>query len=191
MVRDTKAHVGADPALALRTLQDRLPPVRGLVLTRNLRGQPFKSADVKRWLRMNRVVFKTEKVDLLAGEETQALLAAYIDCAGDLDMRLSLRTNCESAPPDLRSLHAAGLLDLFLTPRRATHSGYQAWLDAGHNAGLKMRVQLNVPLHKSLDPETYAQRYRDAGVVVVNLAAYDALAHMECDLCNSVFDIVL
>ncbi len=168
--------------MTLRVLRDRLPPLRGLVLAQNQRGQAFKSADVKRWLRMNRVVFKTEKVDLLSGEKTFEQLPAYIECARDLDMRLSLRTSCEGAPPDLKSLYAAGLFDLFLTPRRATQSSFQAWLDAAQAAGLKMRVQISSPLHKGLDPETYAKRFRDAGVAVVNLAAYDAF--LEVDGCR-------
>ncbi len=168
--------------MALRTIQDRLSPVRGLVLAQNLRGEPFLSADVRRWLRINRVVFKTDKVDMLTGEASAKAFGDYLDYARELDMRASLRTDCLGAPPDLAELRDRGLLDVFLTPRRSTQSGFQAWLERAQAAGLKTRIQIHVPLHKSLDGAEYAKRYKDAGVTAVNLAAYDAF--VETDVCR-------
>ncbi|MDK1020863.1 MAG: glycosyltransferase family A protein [Candidatus Hydrogenedentes bacterium] len=179
MVRNAEAHVEAGPTVALRRTQERLSPVRGLVLAQNLRGERFAIADLSRWLRINRVVFKTEKVDILTAEGAAASFAEYLDCAQGLDMRASLRTDCEGAPPDLKALRDLGLLDVFLTPRRATQPGFQAWLERAHEAGLKTRVQLHVPLHKSLDGAAYAQRYKEAGVTAVNLAAYDAFVRTD------------
>lgn len=163
--------------MTLRISTERIPPVRGLVLAQNVRGDAFKPVDVLRWLRINRVVFKTNKVDLLVSDRTQARFPRYLENAHGLDLRLSLRTDCESRPPDLNGLRDQGLFDLFLTPRRPTYSGFQVWLDAAKSAGIPVRLQLHVPLLKSLDPETYAQRYADAGVVAVNLAASDPFVH--------------
>ncbi len=157
-------------------------PHRGLVLAQNLRGEPFRSTDVRRWMRINRVVFKADKVDLLTGEAAAKAFGDYLAYAHELDMRASLRTDCLGAPPDLKELRDRGLLDVFLTPRRATQSGFQAWLECAHEAGLKTRVQLHIPLHKSLDAQEYAKRYKEAGVVAVNLAAYDAF--VGTDVCR-------
>ena len=182
MVRNAEAHVEAGRTVALQTTKERLSPVRGLVLAQNLRGKPLATADVARWLRINRVVFKTEKVDILTAEEASASFQDYLEYAHGLDMRASLRTDCEGAPPDLKALRDRGLFDVFLTPRRPTQSGFQAWLDRACAAGLKTRVQLHLPLHKSLDAPAYAQRYKDAGVCAVNLAAYDAF--VRTDVCK-------
>ena len=132
MVRNAEAHVEAGRTVALRRTQERLSPVRGLVLAQNLRGERFAAADLSRWLRINRVVFKTDKVDILTAEGAAASFAEYLDCAHGLEMRASLRTDCEGAPPDLKELRDLGLLDVFLTPRRATQSGFQAWLECGN-----------------------------------------------------------
>ena len=149
------------------------------MLAENLRGQPFLPADVRRWLRINRVVFKTDKVDILAGEDSAGAFGEFLAYAHELDMRASLRTDCLGQPPDLKELRDLGLLDVFLTPRRATQSEFQTWLERAQEAGLKTRIQLHVPLHKSLDVEAYAQRYKEAGVTAVNLAAYDAFVQTE------------
>ena len=172
MVRNAKAHVAAHAA-ARPHAEERLSPVRGLVLAQNLRGEPFHLADLKRWMRLNRVVYKADKVDLFVGERTADSAGELLSYADGLDMRLSLRTDCESAPPDLSALGEQGLLDVFLTPRRATQSALQAWLDAAHAAGLPIRLQLHAPLQQGLDAASSADRYRDSGVVAVNLTAFD------------------
>ena len=41
------------------------------MLAQNRRGEPFRPADLRRWLRINRVVFKTDKVDILTGEAAE------------------------------------------------------------------------------------------------------------------------
>ena len=44
--------------------------VRGLVPTVNEHGTPYDRSEVRRWIRINRVVFKAEKIDLLISEST-------------------------------------------------------------------------------------------------------------------------
>ena len=124
MVRNAEAHVEVGRTVALQTTKERLSPVRGLVLAQNLRGKPLATADVARWLRINRVVFKTEKVDILTAEEASASFQDYLECAHGLDMRASLRTDCEGPPPDLKALRDRGVFDVFLTPRRPTQAGF-------------------------------------------------------------------
>ena len=43
---------------------ERIPPSRGLILTHNHAGRPFETVNLKRWLRYNRLAFKTAKVDV-------------------------------------------------------------------------------------------------------------------------------
>ena len=85
-----------------------LGSVRGLVPTVNERGVRYGRDGVQRWIRINRVVFKAEKVDLLVSEATFADVDHYIGYAQGLDAVLSVRTRCEFSPPDLQRLKGGG-----------------------------------------------------------------------------------
>jgi hypothetical protein len=182
MVRYPKTPLAAPDDPATASGPRTLGPSRGLVLGENDRGSAYGARDLRRWLRLNRVVFKTDKVDVLlnAGPDAiEARLGRALAFARTLDLRVSLRTACRHAPPDLHSLRTLGLFDLFLTPRRVTDPKFSAWLAAAAEAGVPVRVQLPFPLHATLDAEQYAQTYRDAGVTVVNIAPQDPFVDSE------------
>ncbi|MCL4218885.1 MAG: hypothetical protein KJ052_18030, partial [Candidatus Hydrogenedentes bacterium] len=51
----------------LEVVEPRIPPVRGLAPLHNAGGQMFSALDIKRWLRLNRIVYKAGKVELIEG----------------------------------------------------------------------------------------------------------------------------
>ena len=52
--------------MELIRFEQRVPPVRGLALACNRRGRAYSDLALKRWIRLNREVFKTTKVDVFA-----------------------------------------------------------------------------------------------------------------------------
>lgn len=184
MVRYPETHVAATAQSRLETRRDRIPPARGLVLGQNRRGRRFNTRDLQRWIRINRTVFKADKIDvLLLDEKSQAVLPRLLAYAQTLDLRISLRTDCRLAPPDLTALRDAGLLDVFLTPERMGEPNLSVWMETAHAAKLPIRLQLPFPLHSLNEPASLAAQYREAGVVVVNIAARDHF--MEAGGCAS------
>ncbi len=166
------------PAAAhrLEVRADRIPPSRGLLLDANEHGRAYNPRDVHRWLRLNRVVYKTDKVDYLCDADPEDATRRTADLLGHartLDLRLSLRTSCAGPPPDLARLRSQGLRDVFLTPRRVTDPALSSWLVVAAHAGLPVRLQIPFPLHPTLDAQRFAEQYAAAGVVAVNIAVHD------------------
>lgn len=150
-----------------------LNSVRGIVPTVNAQGVAYGRDEVRRWIRINRVVFKAEKIDLLVSEDTFQEVDQYFSYAQDLDAAISIRTHCEFSPPDLQKLKDAGLFDLMLTPQKVTERILDSWLQEASDADIHIRLQLPTPIDDGLDAAEHAERYSQRGVVVVNLAAYD------------------
>lgn len=166
-----RVDTAAEPTPASVDLQ-RIPPVRGIVPLHNHRGKPYTILDLRRWLRLIRLVHKAEKIDLLA-HGTASLPRDLFDLARQLDARLSWRTDCAVPPPDLKNWRDEGLFDLFLAPRSLKESHLDAWLDACCAAELPVRVQVLAPLEPGFDAEALARRLAEARVCAVNVAAFD------------------
>ena len=154
--------------------------MRGLVLTHNAKGARFDVVDVKRWVRLNRVVFNAEKVDIfLVRPCREDLLRILFDLAPVLDVKLSLRTDCSVPPEDFvkntsfSGIGEMGFFDVFLSPRSLEESHVKQWFEACRDAGLPVRLQLQGPFGEGFDAEAAAQRIADAGPVAVNVALYD------------------
>lgn len=159
--------------MTLERHNDRLRPVRGLVAAHNVRGRPYSETDIAKWLRLNRLVFKASKIDLLGGERAPRIMNMALDRAQELGFRLSLRSDCTEQPPDLQALAARGLLDLFLTPAKLNAESLKGWLDAAKKAALPVRAQLHPPFDGHEDINSIVDRFLSKGVTAVNLAAYD------------------
>ena len=151
-----------------------LAPVRGLVLTRNAEGSQLAGADIGRWIRLNRVVHKTAKIDVLANAPLSPTLPELIAHSREYDVALSLRTDAASPPgDDLDALASEGLYDVFLCPDAVANPHLDAWLEACRRNGLPVRVQLQAPFDGA-DAPALARRLAAAGVPTVNVAASDA-----------------
>lgn len=156
--------------MPLRVEEQRVPPVRGLIALHNQWGKPFADIDLRRWLRLHRLVFNVEKVDALANGNAAERVDDFIDSAREWDLRISLRTDCATPPPELKPLADKGLFDVFLTPANADASNLPAWLAGCRKAALPVRLQL--PAHIS-DVSKVLTLVKDHGVVSVNIAAFD------------------
>lgn len=159
--------------------EQRIPPARGIVSTHNQWGRPIGSVDLKRWIRLNRIVYNAEKIDVLAISGAYALLPELLEQASELDARLSLRTSCDATPPDLRAYKKAGLLDVFLAPPRSDSTKLQPWLDACREAELPCRVQIHGPFEADYDPAPLVELLKSSEVAAVNISAYDPFVKVD------------
>jgi hypothetical protein len=159
--------------MTLEVAPQRIPPVRGLVPVHNRKRQPFSPATVHRWIRLSRTVFKAQKLDLLAAAIQPDIFATYPAFARELHLKVSLRTDCTSEPPDVETLRAWDLFDVFLAPALTAESPELAWFEPCRDAGLPIRVQRFAVAPK--DAEDYVHRARDCGVVAVHLTYFDFL----------------
>src|SRR5690606_24328815 len=98
----------AEAVVNLVRLDPPLLPKRGLVLTHTRRGV-LSDEDVCRWIRLNRLVHRVEKIDVLLVDDQNVLAQAWRDTAQELQIPLSLRTHCEVPPPDVGALRAQNL----------------------------------------------------------------------------------
>ncbi|HEO72521.1 MAG TPA: hypothetical protein ENN80_14780, partial [Candidatus Hydrogenedentes bacterium] len=157
----------------LVSVEQRLFPLRGLVLLQNVKGAPFDSIAVKRWIRLNHAVQGVLKIDVFASGAAASLLPDLLDYAARVDVALSLRTDCTTPPPDLHVLRDAGLFDVYLTPLEPHVPALEPWFDACHDAGVPMRLQLLAPFERGYDVAAVAERIARAGVAAVNVALED------------------
>ena len=157
----------------LEVVEPRIPPVRGLAPLHNARGQMFSALDIKRWLRLNRIVYKADKVDLLLHGAQPAYIEEVLDYSAFLDMRASLRTDASTPPPTPETLRAQGWFDVFLNMGAAAATEFDAWLDACKQADLPIRVQIQAPFAGDFDADTFLDKLTAHGVVLLNVALYD------------------
>ena len=153
--------------------EERLPPVRGIVPLQNKNGKPFSNTDVKRWLRLHRLAFGCEKVDLLADEESISRATMLLSAAAEMGLRISLRVDASFPPPDLRRLEAEGLLDVMLAPCGCSAAHLDAWMGACREAELSFRLQIQGPFELDFNVDAYAERLLSTPPAVVNIAAFD------------------
>lgn len=149
----------------------QVPPVRGLITTHNAKGMAYELTDLKKWMRVNRDLFKAEKVDVLAGNAQWQVLEALLPHANALDVRVSLRTNAAEDPAPLNALAALGLHDVFLCPLSADAPQLIAWIEVCEQLGLPVRLQLCAPFEGLADIEALARRW--GHIKVLNLALSD------------------
>ncbi len=159
--------------MALELLEQTLLPVRGLVLAHNAKGRMLPQADLERWVRLSRFVFKTPKIDLLHRACDLTLLDRLRLATAQLDVRYSLRTACTAPPPPAKRLESANLLDVFLCPARPDAPELLAWVKRCRDAGVPMRVQFTAPFEQNVDVDAIALLVNDAQVNVVNIALWD------------------
>jgi len=153
--------------------EQRIRPVRGIVLTQNASGLPYDVIDVKRWVRINRVELKSEKIDVFARRYDPALFDALFELAAQLDVNLSLRTDCTEPPDTFPGLGDRGFLDVFLCPRSLDAPYLDGWFSACREASLPIRLQVQAPFGPDFDVQGAVDRIVGAGVVVVNVVISD------------------
>jgi Glycosyltransferase like family 2 len=159
--------------------EERLPPVRGLVTLQNAKGKAFAAVDVMRWICLNRTVYKTDKIDLLATPDTMAALPGVLAYAQDLDVKLSLRTGADEPPEIQAHLKSLGLFDVFWCPNRLSMEAVERWCAACQGLGLPLRVQIRPPFPDSFDATTLADTFSRGGATMVNVTVTDPFVGRE------------
>ena len=119
-------------------------------------------------------MFKADKVDLLIGTDSTETCLGYLAEAKHLGLRLSLRTQCATPPPDLKALKDAGLLDVYLTPDAIVTDGLEQWFHAAREAEVPVRIQVPLAFPDHFDVTDYAEHLALHGVKVLHLCAHDS-----------------
>ncbi|NUM52381.1 MAG: glycosyltransferase [Candidatus Hydrogenedentes bacterium] len=130
---------------------ERIGPARGIVFARNARSKSVPAPTLEQWLRLNRAVFKCEKVDVIARADDCETLRLLHAPAEALDVRLSLRVDCTGAPPSAASLRTAQLWDMCLCTPHPDFAELDVWLRTCEQAGLRARVQLDAPFDSGIN----------------------------------------
>ncbi|GMV94342.1 MAG: hypothetical protein AMXMBFR82_41200 [Candidatus Hydrogenedentota bacterium] len=165
--------------VSTRIPEQRIPPVRGIVTTHNQWGRPFNLIDLKRWLRLNRIVFNAEKVDILADARTFQHMPALLEYASELGLRVSLRVACTEPVPDISAWKDLGLLDVFVTAPLRGSTQLEPWLNACRDTGLPCRVEVAGPAGGDSDPVTLAKTLMAESVTAVNVMAFDPFVNTD------------
>ncbi len=140
---------------------------------RTVDGAPLSLVDVRRWIRINASIFHARKIDILNPGPVASAWPEWLALANELQVRLSLRSDCTAAPGDLNALREAGLFDAFLCPSSADAPHLDSWMEACKAAALPLRMQLQAPYAAPRDPAALAERFAEAGGVAMNLAVLD------------------
>lgn len=117
-------------------------PVRGLVPLHTRDGVYRDAVDLRRWLRLSRVVYKCAKVDCFDQGFRSDLIRDLCADAAQQDLAIALRTAATAPPAGLADLAATGLLDLCLSPATLDSRALAPWLAAAAEAALPLRLLL-------------------------------------------------
>ena len=157
----------------LQIQDQRLAPVRGLIPLHNAKNQPFPVLDLRRWIRLSRAVYISEKIDLFACGPVPSVIKDLLRFTDDaeigLNVKLSLRTDCSALPDGLEALRDGGLFDVFLCPASFEGDYVKPWLSECRRLELPIRLELRAPFGDNADPQAFAKRIGQAGVHMVNL----------------------
>ncbi|MFP4502104.1 MAG: glycosyltransferase family 2 protein [Candidatus Hydrogenedentota bacterium] len=129
-----------------------LPPVRGLVLTHNAKGEPFTLTDLKKWVRLNNTIFKAEKVDLGLNGNDAGFVQELLEWAQHEHLALSPRVGAGLRPEQLGLNDAPPPFhDVFLAPAQTNMPWLARWTEACRRARCDVRVQVIPPFDTGLD----------------------------------------
>lgn len=152
-------------------LEDPLRPNRGIVPLHNARGQSLPMADICRWMRLSRTLFKTDRIDLVCAPAEYGYLPGLISFAHDNQIVASLRVRAtDQVFTDFAEFHEYAPYDVYLSVRGDQFDAVQRWLDACRNADLPVRVQLLPPL--GADIQSWTQELVNNDVRVVNISPF-------------------
>ncbi|MFA6239826.1 MAG: glycosyltransferase family A protein, partial [Candidatus Hydrogenedentales bacterium] len=151
-------------------------PIRGLIPAHNAKGVAFSRVDLNRWIRLSRTAYKTPKIDVLFDSFDLKTFQEMTTCAEGIDTRLSIRTNCTSAPPAVNDLKTLAPWDVFLTCTSLNEDFARAWMDVCLQCQIPLRLQIHAPLAAECNAEEWAASLAQHGVVSLNIRLADPFA---------------
>ncbi|MBX7256706.1 MAG: glycosyltransferase [Candidatus Hydrogenedentes bacterium] len=154
----------------------RVAPVRGLIPAVNAKGSPFPQVVLNKWIRLSRTAYKTPKIDVFFDAFNAGVFREMTACADTLDTKLSIRTNCASAPPSAEELKALAPWDVYLAGPSPSDANVRAWMDACRECRIPVRLQVRAPFGPAFNADAWATDFAEHGVVSVNVCLADPFA---------------
>jgi len=153
------------------------PPLRGLVLSQNRKGRPFRLVDQKKWMRLNTRVFKNLKIDYMACPASLESLPDLIAFSKAEKVRLSLRLDDKVRPGKALAVVVPDVLDIFLCLTKTDPVVLKEWVRFCEENGAALRVQVSPFPGLRPAPEMLAECLHNA--VSVNVALRDPFLFTE------------
>lgn len=153
--------------------EDRLPPLRGLVSTRNAKGKPFPLTAMQQWIRVCQSAFKVAKFDLRIGRNDVGVVAALVAFADSENLPVSIRCAHVPVEEEIQAWKRLGALDVFYAPESLSRDDLSTAVSRCRDAGLPLRVQMLSPLDSSLTPEGVVALTQDSTIFSMNIAIFD------------------
>ena len=151
----------------------RIPPVRGIISTHDVRGRRYSLTQLKKWQRVNAEVYKTRKVDVQCAAGGLGALPELLAYAPMMEQRLSLRIPAEVPPECVPDWPLSTLLDVLVLAHTPLSPHIPRWAAACAEAQLPLRVLVFPPNEPGFDAEAVAEILSAAAVV--DLALDDRL----------------
>lgn len=128
---DTKATTQDDSSVYAMPL----PSLRGIATLSNKDGVAHDLTTLRKWIRLNKVLYKTDRIDL---RTTQCEAATWLPLAEFAEwerIQVSPRVPSACSPDSLDALHEAAVYDVCIEHGNADNETLGAWLDVvkGHN----------------------------------------------------------
>ncbi len=122
--------------------QTPLPPLRGIITAANASGIPHGWTTLRKWMRLNSRVYKTDRIDLRMTEREAGAWPALADFAEAERLRLSLRTPAVTLPDAMNTVLDGSPHDVCIEQNGGDTAPLARWLDALAERGIPARILL-------------------------------------------------
>lgn len=120
----------------------RLMPLRGIIPARNVNAVSYELTTLRKWIRLNRVVFKVDRADVLLGESEGVIWPDLCDFASAEQLRLSPRISVESPTDPFLPVLSGDIHDLCLVYSRDGLENLDVWLQLAKDRKISVRVRV-------------------------------------------------
>ncbi len=148
-----------------------IAPLRGLVCTHDAQGREFDLTALQKWIRLNRTIFKVEKVDFRIEKTGWKWAPAVLEFAAVEGVPLSLRVENEAVPASFSACVEAGIEDVLYCHSSAPLAQLQQWVAACKENKVPLRIQLHPPFAEEISVESLVALLETA--VFCNITLYD------------------
>ena len=119
-----------------------LSPLRGIITAANARGVSHDRTTLRKWIRLNSRVYKTNRIDLRMTEREARAWPALVEFARRERLRLSLRTPAKTPPAAMNTVLDGDPHDVCLESTGDDTAALARWLDTLEERDIPARVVL-------------------------------------------------